>query len=317
MNYKDTVQHARKKFLRQRKLSQTEIEIIEKDFDGKDYTYYKSIKDKDFFLPERYSADTTYHKIKQTIQPGISSLSLLKYAAVIISLTIITFGVYHLNKAPGDIFISTLHGERKQIELPDGSTVILNSLSSVSYPEKIQKGRTREIKLDGEAYFDIVKNSQIPFIVKASGIEVKVLGTKFNVSAYKNDENITTSLYEGAVAISSDSGETIRLEPGKQAAYNKKTNNIELFPITNEHQSTWINGSMYFENISLKEILKILEREKNITFKISDEINKELKLTAKFTHNESVEDILEYLSQSGEFTFEKKENIYTINKQKH
>ena len=328
MKYKGETQKAREKFLQQKQLSQKEMEIIEKDFRGRDYSYYESMQGKDsayyesmndneIFLPERYSADATYHRISKSIQPGISRLSFIKYAAAVVLLISVTFGVYLFNKPVENVIVSTSYGERKQVDLPDGSVVILNSLSSVTYPENINKGRTRKIELHGEAYFDVAKDTQRTFIVKASEIEIKVLGTKFNISAYENDENIITDLYEGAVSVSPAGGNSLQLKPGEQAVYNRKADHLGVTAINDKNKSEWINGSIYFENIPLKNIFKILEREKNITFHILDGVDKELKLTAKFSNNESVDEILEQLSLPGRFTFEKKENIYIINKQKH
>ena len=312
MKYKNATQKARKKFLMQKQLSQKEQEIIEKDFQGEDYAYYESIKEQEVFLSEQYSADATYNKIGQFIQPGISRQPLIRYAAAIALLIAVTFGVYQYNKPMENVLISTSYGERKQIDLPDGSVVILNSLSSASYPENIHKGRTRKIELSGEAYFDVAKDTQRPFVVKASEVEITVLGTKFNISAYENDEDITTNLYEGAVSISA--GKNLqKLKPGEQAIYSKKDEHIDISPF-NENNSAWISGSIYLENIPLKNIFKILEREMNIAFRMSDEVDKELKLTAKFTNNETIEEILEHLSLPGEFTFEKKENTYIIKK---
>ena len=308
------LQKTRKRFLQQKQLSLQEEEIIEKDFKGKDYAYYKSIKDEDILLSGQYSADATYCKISQSVRPDASRLPILKYAATVALLIAVTFGIYHFNKPEKYLVASTSYGERMQINLPDGSMVTLNSLSSVSYPENIDKGRTREIQLNGEAFFDVAKNEKSPFVVKASKVKITVLGTKFNISAYGNDENITTNLYEGAVAITSDNNDSLQLNPGEQAVYNKKTKKVEVLPFDNQNDNAWISGSIHFENIALKNIFKILEREKDITFNISNGINMELKLTAKFNNNESVEEILEYLSQPGGFTFEKKEQKYTINK---
>ena len=317
MRYNSITQKARKKFLLQKQLSQKELEIIEKDFQGKDYGYYESIKDEEVFLPEQYSADATYSKIRKSAQSGNSRLSLIKYAAVIALLISVTFGVYLLNRPAENVIFSTSYGEKRQIDLPDGSVVILNSLSSVSYPENIHKHPMREIELHGEAYFDVAKDERRVFVVKASEIEIRVLGTRFNVSAYENDENITTDLYEGSVSLSFGAGNDLQLKPGEKAVYNKDSDRVEILSVEDKNNSAWINGSIYFENIPMKNIFKILEREKNMTFHILDGVDKELKLTAKFSNNESVDEILEQLSLPGRFTFEKKENIYIINKQKH
>ena len=314
MRYKSSTQKARQKFLQQKQLSKEERAIIEKDFRSKDYAYYESIKDEEIFLPEQYSAEATFSKISRSIQPGVSRLSFIKYAAAIALLISVSFGVFHFNKTPDNIIASTSYGERKQISLPDGSTVTLNSLSSVSYPENIHKNSIREIKLSGEAYFDVAKDEQRSFVVKTpEQVEIKVLGTKFNVSAYENDENITTDLYEGAVSVAVGSGDSLRLKPGEQATYNKRSAKVELSAIDYSN-SEWIKGSIHFENIALKNIFKILERERNITFRISGDVEQELKLTAKFNNNESVDEILERLSHPGNFTFETTENIYIINK---
>ena len=328
MKYKNATQKARKNFLQQKRLSRKEQEIIEKDLRGKDYAYYESKLSKDYvhdesindnilFLPEQYSADATYNKISQYIQPEYRRLSFIKYAAAISLLIAVSYGFYLYNKPSGNIFVSTSYGERKQIGLPDGSVVILNSLSSVTYPENIHKSGTRKIELRGEAFFDVAKDARRTFVVKASEIEIKVLGTKFNISAYENDENITTDLYEGAVSLSFGTNNDLQLKPGEQAVYNKKSARAEISVSDYKSNSAWINGGMYFENIPLKNIFKILEREKNIVFRISEEIDIKLKLTAKFNNNESIDEILEHLSLPGRFTFEKKENVYIINKLKH
>ena len=319
MKYKNTTQNARKKFLLQKRLSQKEQGIIKKDFKGKDYVYYELIKDKEIFLPEQYSSGVTYNKIKQSIQSGIYRFQFIRYAAVIALLMTTTLGIYHFNsnRPVKNVLVSTSYGERKQIDLTDGSAIILNSLSSVSYPEKIHKRRTREIELHGEAYFDVEKDTQRPFIVKASNVEIRVLGTKFNISSYENDENITTNLYEGSVSISAGQDNFQQLKPGEKAIFNKETDKVEILAIEDKNNSAWINGSINFENIPLENIFKILEREKNVTFLISEEVDKELKLTAKFSGNESVDEILEQLSLPAIFKFEKKENIYIINKPKY
>ena len=320
----------------QKQLSQKEQEIIEKDFRGKDYAYYESLRsnnyahfdyvrdkdnayfdslnDNEVLLPECYSADATYGKINQSIQQGISRLSFIRYAAAIALLITMMYGVFQYNKYEENVTVSTTYGEKKQIDLPDGSVVILNSLSSVSYHKNIHKSRTREIELRGEAYFDVLKDSQRTFVVKTLEIEITVTGTKFNISAYENDENIITDLFEGAVSLSLSPGNSLQLKPGEKAVYNRISDSVDVSVINDNNNSAWIDGSIYFENIPLKNIFKILERERNIFFHISDEVDKELKLTAKFNHNESVEEILEHLSQPGRFSFEKKENIYTINK---
>ncbi|MDR2921269.1 MAG: FecR domain-containing protein [Tannerella sp.] len=310
MKYKHTVQHARAKFLKQKDLSKNERILLEKDFSGKDYVYYQNIEGDEILLSEQYSADATYSKIEHVFAGKHTRRSVLKYVAAAVLFICTTISLYYVNSYPKIITVSTSYGEKKDVILPDGSTVMLNSLSSVSYPKKM-KDKTREVVLDGEAFFNVVKNDRKTFIVKVQEIEVKVLGTQFNVSAYADDDKIITSLYEGSVAVSLNSGEVFQLRPGEQAIYDKHIKSVEIESFE-ENTQNWIDGSLCFYHKPLREIWKTLDREKNVSFEISDEVNSDLKITASFNRNDSIEDILDILGQTGEFTFEKTGNLYII-----
>lgn len=312
MKYKNRVQQAREKFLKQKLLSAKEQSIIDKDFLGKDYAHYQSLDENEILLPEQYLAEATFHKIEPILNEKPTRFSLLKYAAVVVVLISITIGLYYKNTYPEIITVSTSCGEKKRVILPDGSEVMLNSLSSVSYPKKMNDD-VREVLLEGEALFDVMKDVERTFIVKVpQQIEVKVLGTEFNISAYAEDEEIITSLYKGAVSIALNSGEIFQLQPGEKAVYNRSSRSVDIEGIEEETQH-WTECSLCFNHKPLNEILRILEREKNIIFDISDEINKELRITANFSSDESINDVLEILSQSGNFSYTEKENRYIIN----
>ncbi|MDR1380580.1 MAG: FecR domain-containing protein [Tannerella sp.] len=318
MKYKSTIQNARKKVLLRKQLSEREKAAVERDFSGRDYDYYLSAKDGELLLPEKYSADATFQKIKRAMRYGISRRRMLKYAAAVALLLAAAAGVYRFSGAPEEIRVSTSYGERRQLRLPDGSTVILNSLSSVSYAGNIHRGRVRQITLDGEAYFDVAKDARRPFTVKASGVEVRALGTRFNVSAYGNDGYVAASLYEGSVSVAfGGRGDTLLLKPGEQAVCSKTSGRAERAALDGENRSAWITGSMYFENTRLKDIFKILEREKNVSFLVTGGINTDVRITAKFSRGESLEEILTFLGSPGGFAFEKNENAYIIKKQEH
>lgn len=310
MRYKNTIQHARAKFLKRKDLSEKERILLEKDFSGKDYIYYQHIEGHEIVLPEQYSADATYSKIEPVFAGKHTHQSVLKYAVAAVLFICTTISLYYINSNPKILTVSTTYGEKRSITLPDGSTVTLNSLSSVSYPKKM-KGKIREVVLEGEAFFNIVKNDRKTFIVKAQEIEVKVLGTQFNVFAYMDDDKIVTSLYEGSVTVSSDSGEIFQLRPGEQAIYDKhiKSIDIECFE---ENAKDWMDGSLYFDHKPLKEIWKTLDREMNVSFEVSDQVNSDLRITASFNRNDSIDDILDILGQTGEFTFERTGNVYII-----
>ncbi|MEQ7799695.1 FecR domain-containing protein [Pedobacter sp. ASV1-7] len=142
-----------------------------------------------------------------------------------------------------------------KVRLPDGSLVYLNSMSSLKFPTRFE-GSTREIYTEGEAYLEVTKNSK-PFIVHSGGVTIKVLGTKFNVNAYKNNE-ITTSLLEGSVEVSSKT-DTVKLTPGFESKYVRnlgfKTNHFH-----DNNIISWVRGEYYFRNASINELAQVMRR---------------------------------------------------------
>jgi len=155
--------------------------------------------------------------------------------------------------------MTTPKGRQFQLVLPDGSKVWLNAASSIRYPT-VFTGNERKVEVTGEAYFEVVKNSTSPFRVKINDeAEVEVLGTHFNVNSYMNEESINTTLLEGSVSVKNRSGKLI-LQPGQQArvAGNEK---IKLFAeVDVEKVMAWKNGVFNFQDATLEEVMRQLER---------------------------------------------------------
>lgn len=318
MKYKNKIQTARKKYLEAEVLSENDRNLIDRDLAGKDYINFLS-DNQNFILPEKYSAETTYQLINEKIVKANRDLKFAniirytKYAAAIIVIALISTYVYKYVLSPPEmIYASTSYGERKEVMLPDGSIVILNSLSQLSYPEKMD-GDTREVSLNGEAYFDVIKNPQKTFIVNVKDLDIKVLGTKFNIEAYETQESITTTLFEGAVSVNLDNGYTKQLEPGQQATYNKIKNEIDVqSPANIDGKLEWQTGILTFENEKLFNILDVLGREHNVSFDISDNQLKQLRVTVRFNAKEPIETVLAIIGESANFSFIKQGNIYKI-----
>jgi len=317
MKYNNKVQKARQKYLNRKPLSSEEQSIIDRDFGRKDYIFYKESKGKDFLFGSRYSADQTYFRIEQAISKHTQfrKKQLIRYissAAAILLISLISLYLYKVSDTPRMEYIATSYGEHKDINLPDGTTITLNSLSSISYPRDL-KGDTRQIKLKGEAYFDVAKDPLKSFVVTVNNIEVKVLGTKFNVEAYENEENITTSLFEGSVSINICNGLTKKLVPGDKAVYNKHSGEINAsHPDNIDNQIYWVKGTLCFDNEPLSAIFKTLAREKDVHFEVQNPIIGKLRITASFDKKESMNEILNILSQSGDFSYSRQGNIYYI-----
>jgi hypothetical protein len=209
------------------------------------------------------------------------------------------------------------YGKRFKIKLSDGTNVNLNAGSSLKYPVNFIKGENRQVFLKGEAFFNVAKDVNHPFIVNANEIDVRVLGTKFNISSYPEDESINTVLVEGSVSTyqtgdTYDPKTSILLKPGYKAAWNKTKHITEVQETDIEANIAWINGRLILYEVAFNDILKKLERQYNVTF-----INKNKTLEGRyFTAKFDVEDIyqvVESLSLSGNFTYKFKEDKIIIN----
>ena len=169
--------------------------------------------------------------------------------------------------------LSTAKGETYQVVLPDGSKVWLNAASKLSYPARFSASGKRKVSLDGEAYFEIAKDKAHPFIVETAKQDVEVLGTHFNVNSYA-DENITkTTLLEGSVKVSLNSGNTAQnnqsnanetiLKPGQEASLSN-TGKISVAEADTELAMAWKNGKFIFDNERIEDIMRMLARWYNV-----------------------------------------------------
>ena len=154
-------------------------------------------------------------------------------------------------------------GGEYELILPDGTHVWINSDSELSFPTQFDDTK-REVTLSGEAYFSVTKNAAKPFIVKTNGnIEVKVLGTEFNILAYPDADVVETTLCEGSVNVS-DKKQNVTLTPSHQAIYEKQSKNLTTREVDVRLYTTWKDGLFVFENKPLEDIMTTLSRWYNI-----------------------------------------------------
>lgn len=154
--------------------------------------------------------------------------------------------------------LTTPLGGQYKIILPDGSKAWLNAGSSLKFPATFAKSE-RRVELSGEAYFEIMHNAAKPFLVSANGSEIKVLGTHFNVSAYAEDEQLTTTLLEGAVEVRNEHRKAL-LKPGQRAQISSGNNNIQVEDTDVSIAVAWKNGYFEFKRANIKDIMKQLSR---------------------------------------------------------
>jgi len=204
-----------------------------------------------------------------------------------------------------------LAGVKSTIHLPDGSIVNLNAESSIKFIEGF-KDSVRWVELKGEAYFDVAKNTEKPFIVRSGDIVTTALGTAFNINAYEENSTIDISLIEGKVevhSIQNKSANSILLDAGKYVSFqNSKVIDTGIFD--NEKVLGWKNGVIRFENASYYAVVKKLERWYGVKFE-NEGMEPLWNLDANFK-SASLEQILELLSHSEGFEYQLKEETVKL-----
>jgi ferric-dicitrate binding protein FerR (iron transport regulator) len=210
--------------------------------------------------------------------------------------------------------ISTPLASRTSFELPDGSKVWLNAGSSISFPGKFA-GKTRSVKLIGEAYFD-VKADQIPFLVETPRFTVNVLGTAFDVMAYEG-EPASVTLERGKVELQNEGKSLGFLDPGQQAQFSQGSDKINIDKVESEIFTSWKENRLIFQSEPLELLAKRLERWYNLTIVISDPSLNSLKVTGKIEVESFSEvlDLMEYTLPI-KYQYNKNERILTILKKK-
>lgn len=238
----------------------------------------------------------------------------LAAAAAIIGIVILA-GVYFYISPDSSITVyKTVAGEKSTIKLPDNTIVTLNGNSTLSYRGNWEKESTRSVVLTGEAYFNVTSNAQKPFVVNASGISIKVLGTIFNVKSYDEDDAIETTLVEGKVLIEkktreNDTSESIELFPDHKAVFSKNSRQIALMKAQPEREAAWVRGSLVFEDEPFHEIVKDLERYYGARITVTDQASLDCRFNASI-ENESLEEVLKLFSLNSSMK-------YTIDEEKH
>ncbi|WP_461638596.1 FecR family protein [Labilibaculum euxinus] len=197
--------------------------------------------------------------------------------------------------------INIPRGGEYSLTLADGTKVWLNSESSLKYPVQFI-GEIRKVELTGEAYFEVAHNKSKPFIIESHGTEVKVLGTKFNVSAYNDEEDITTTLVEGSVQVSS-LGNSELLEPGYQAVVKRGSNQFQVNKVNADLYTSWINGVFQFKNQSLEEICHQLSRWYNVEFFFTENQYRNLRFAGAAKKDRSLDFTLEIIEKMADVKF--------------
>ena len=191
----------------------------------------------------------------------------------------------------------TERGDKKEIYLPDGSRIVLNADSELSYPKAFNDS-IREVTLIGEAFFDIKRDVTKPFIVNANNLKIRVLGTSFNVKSYSKDERIETTLVTGKVELIKDEETPIILAPSQKAVFHKKDNKLEIEEVRSlEQVVSWREGKLIFNKTPLQEVVTDLERKYNTKIIINSKNLLNYEYTGTFD-NLTIDEVLKLLTIS-------------------
>ncbi len=211
--------------------------------------------------------------------------------------------------------IETPKGGVWQIKLPDGSSVWLNAASSLTYPISFAKGKKRMVELKGEAYFEVSKDKDHPFVVKTAKQEVEVLGTSFNINSYADESEVKTTLLEGSVKIMPylAGQQPDILKAGEQATLNEKGMNIK--EVDAEESIDWKNGYFMFNNERQENIMRKIARWYNVQVEYADASAKDVMYYGSISRFENVSKVLRKFEQTGEVRFEINKNKITVYKE--
>ncbi|MEM7298445.1 MAG: FecR domain-containing protein [Bacteroidota bacterium] len=205
-----------------------------------------------------------WDKLRGQIESPKKNFGWIRIAASIAIIFSISLTVFLLNSHPEEVFVSSLD-QKQTITFPDGSLGVLNENSSFAYLDKF--GDERRVSFEGEAYFDI-KKSQKPFIIDMNGVEVKVLGTAFNLIT--SDENVSLYVDRGLVAFSKDGVDT-KVKAGLEAIFDKETNEVTIKEIASNNIMSWRDGYFKFDKTPLNKVLEDLSNYYDVKFKLTND----------------------------------------------
>jgi len=191
--------------------------------------------------------------------------------------------------------VSTINGQNSKIILPDSSVVWINSGTTLSYNSNFA-AKQRDIRLIGQAFFQITRNEKMPLTVTCNDLKVKVLGTRFDVSAYPNDNQISVILESGKVELLKDNSKSFgyTMSPGEMAEFNTNRKEISISKVNTNKFTSWKDGILNFKNDHMGDVFNKLDRWYNIKVEVKDPEVYKLIFNATIV-NESVEEIFELI----------------------
>lgn len=284
-----------------------------------DYQHVKSIVD---LHPGTIDLQLGEHQYRQFMKIIIGEkrkrlfMSVLRYAAIVIFCVLSTWSAFYFNYSSD---FSTLNvpmqelyvpaGQRAQLTLPDGSKVWLNADSKLSYPSVF--GNERRVKLSGEGFFEVAKDEKAPFIVSTHSIDVKALGTRFNVYSYLNEDHTSVYLKEGSVSVYYPSSEDQGIILTPEQCVDEKEGKMTLVKADSD-DLLWRDGIYSFKKQRLQEIIEKLECYYDVSIVVENPKIMDYLYSGKFRQRDGVMQILHIIQRIHKFNISYDERLNRI-----
>ena len=310
------------KFITGKRLASDEIVLLDKllnNPDNKKEIY--SWLEKNWKHSQDVSVSLQFEQLQEKIR--ISSFKMrmnrlfivLSKAAAVLFIPLFAATLYFYvsqSSSTGFLTLSTQKGEQTSVILPDGSKVWLNVDTKLSYPTDYGEN-SRKLELEGEAYFEVEKNKELPFIVSAGNVVTTALGTRFIVSAYHESSEIRSSLVEGSVDVEYDQNSEI-LKPGQQLLYHRNSSKAMIKTFDEKLELAWMHDELVFRLMPFDDVVKKLEKWFDIKIEYNVDRFKTETLTVSFEEYESLETILKVVAKANDFEYVIEDNVVRIKK---
>lgn len=255
------------------------------------------------------SQPASHHKTKPFRQKISSFRWMAGIAATLLILLWVTYTFSNIDsnraveESPRNEMLvkTTAPGQRLTIQLPDKTMVKLNSNSTLTY-DKVFEGKTRNVTLRGEAFFQVARDESKPFIIQLGAVNVKVLGTSFDVRSYEDEEEIKVAVQSGAVAVSTPESDTSYLKPNEMGVYSKSSRHVEISSFDPQKIFGWKDGVLIFDRADMQEITQQIESWYGVHVFVAEDVQIAGLYSGKFD-NVSLELVLEGIGYASGFDY--------------
>ncbi|SHF45758.1 FecR family protein [Mariniphaga anaerophila] len=235
---------------------------------------------------------------------SINRRQIIQIAATLLIPVLTYVGIHYFIKADNtenasQLIVETTGAKIRHFFLPDSTEVWLNSESRLNYPENINKTKQRIVSLSGQAYFKVYHDAARPFAVQTLQMDIRVLGTSFDVSAYPDEQTISSTLEKGSIALFSKQGKQLeQLVPGEQAVFDIVSSTLKRENVKTTDFTSWTVGKLVFHNAGIIEVAQKLERRFGYTISISSELSEENPTYTFTVQHESINEICRLIELS-------------------